>query len=288
MAEKQLQFFGGSWTEQKLAILAEYLKDYNIALKHQPFIREYVDAFAGTGYRQRQSIIASGIFQDTEDPESQGFIKGSAKLALETEPSFDRFVFIESDARKIEELERLRVDHPGKAIEILQGDANVRVQDYCRTLRTNVRSVVFLDPFATEVQWSTIKAIAGTRRIDVWILFPLMAVNRLLSRDPDKTFRNRLDQLFGTEEWFEHFYRKRREADIFGQEIEEIKKACDFDSISDFYLGRLKAIFAGVAPAPRLLKNSRGSPLFQLFFAAGNTKGAPIAVRIANHLLENM
>jgi hypothetical protein len=60
---------------------------------------------------------------------------------------------------------------------------------------------------------------------------------------------------------------------------------------ADFFSGlleRLRAIFAGVAANPKVFYNSRGSPLFQFFFAAGNPKGATIAVRIADHLLKRI
>ena len=68
MPNDGLQLFGGDWTERKLNILAGYLKAYNIALKNQPFIRVYIDAFAGTGYRQRvqktPAFDFNEVFQD--------------------------------------------------------------------------------------------------------------------------------------------------------------------------------------------------------------------------------
>jgi three-Cys-motif partner protein len=68
MTNDQMQLFGGSWTEQKLAILAEYLSRYNTALKKQRFTRIYVDAFAGTGYRQRRRAqsLMQDLFQETD------------------------------------------------------------------------------------------------------------------------------------------------------------------------------------------------------------------------------
>jgi len=133
--------------------------------------------------------------------------------------------------------------------------------------------------------WTTVEAVARTRAMDVWILFPLMAVNRLLAKDARKSFRNRLDAIFGTPEWFERFYRTTKDEDIFGQPLEVVRKACDFKGIGDFYAERLREVFAGVAPESRVWNNSQGSPLFQFFFAAANEKGAPIAVRIANYIL---
>jgi hypothetical protein len=44
--------FGGSWTDEKLERLARYLTAYTTALKNQRFQKIYIDAFAGTGFRQ--------------------------------------------------------------------------------------------------------------------------------------------------------------------------------------------------------------------------------------------
>jgi len=287
------QLFGGSWTEKKLKILKKYLDAYNKALKNQPFERVYIDAFAGTGYRQKRKnqYNIQSLFEELEQDKSKQFLKGSAKLALEASPSFHRHIFIESDKNKINELEKLQKEHPEKAeqIEIIQSDANEFIQNYCNEEDwLNTRAVLFLDPFATEVEWETIEAIAKTQCIDVWILFPVMAVNRLLATDPQKISYDRLNRIFGTRDWFEYFYKTKTLDDIFGKSVDTIIKACDFTRIGNFYKGRLKTIFSGVAEKPKVFYNSRGSALFQLFFAAGNTKGAPIAIRIAEHLIRNI
>ncbi len=46
-----------------------------------------------------------------------------------------------------------------------------------------------------------------------------------------------------------------------------------------------RAVFCAVSDQPRVLSNSSNSPLYLLCFAAGNEKGAPIALKIANYLL---
>jgi three-Cys-motif partner protein len=293
MTTDQMQMFGGSWTEQKLEILSKYLHEYNKALKYQSFTRVYVDAFAGTGYRQQRQkeFNLPELFDDVHQDEPQEFLKGSAKLALEVEPSFHRYIFVESDPTKTAELEKLKREHPSKAsqVEIITADANEYVKKFCATQNwRNVRAVLFLDPFATEVEWTTIEAIAKTAAIDVWILFPLMAVNRLLASDPKKACRAALDRIFGTPEWFDRFYSTRKVDDFFESALEKVEKDGNFDSISEFYTERLKGIFAGVAPKARIFRNQKESPLFQLFFAAGNPKGAPIAVGIAKYLLEKL
>lgn len=66
--------FGGDWTTTKLAILARYLRAYTTALKHQPFLKAYIDAFAGTGYRDAQrdnerASTAGLLFPDLAEEE---------------------------------------------------------------------------------------------------------------------------------------------------------------------------------------------------------------------------
>src|SRR5262245_43300792 len=117
MAAEGLQLFGGDWTERKLDALGQYLLAYAKALSKTNFKRVYIDAFAGTGYReQRTSPIAAqlSIFEDElkelTAPESQRFLDGSAKIALKVQPPFHRFVFIEFDEDKVRELEKLKTE----------------------------------------------------------------------------------------------------------------------------------------------------------------------------------
>ena len=63
MAHRQAQMFGGDWTEEKLDMLRKYLRAYTTALKRQPFGLMYIDAFAGSGYRQAKQ---SGGAQDLQ------------------------------------------------------------------------------------------------------------------------------------------------------------------------------------------------------------------------------
>jgi three-Cys-motif partner protein len=137
------------------------------------------------------------------------------------------------------------------------------------------------------VDWATVEAIAETKAVDVWLLFPLgVAVNRLLTRSdpPSGGWAEALTRIFGTTAWREEFYRKHEEQTLFGGEVSQRKEA-DFDQIGRFFVSRLKTVFAKVAENPLPLRNSTNAPLYLLCFAAGNEKGAPTAVRIAAHIL---
>src|SRR3954470_16182933 len=99
------QRFGGDWTEKKLSRVGEYLTRYNVALKNQRFSREYIDGFAGTGYREVRDEAGGGglMFPGFAEPEVQRFLDGSARIALRVDPCFHRFTFIEKDPRKVKE-----------------------------------------------------------------------------------------------------------------------------------------------------------------------------------------
>lgn len=287
------QRFGGAWTEEKLGILRHYLGAYTTALKNQPFELVYVDAFAGTGYRQIEQTEAQELI-DIRSQETMGFLDGSARMALEIDDKpFDRCVFVESDPAKCVELEALREDHPKRAIEVIKGDANEVLQRWCCDQDwSRQRAVLFLDPFATQVRWNTIQAVARTRCIDTWTLFPVGAIQRLLPKDrgPERIaaqWRERLDSVFGSSDWQRVFYQRKDDVTLFGKE-EQDRKIATAEVILDFFISRLEEEFAATCREYRVLCNSKKSPLFGFCFAASNPQGAPTATRIARHILENL
>jgi three-Cys-motif partner protein len=174
-------------------------------------------------------------------------------------------------------------------ITLVNEEANSYLQRLCRESWDGKRAVVFLDPFGMQVKWTTIETLARTKAVDTWILFPLgVAVNRLLTRSGEinEAIRARLDDLFGTTDWFEVFYETSRQVNLFGDRPERVKTA-DFRLIGEYFVKRLKTVFAGVADNPRPLRNSRNIPLYLLCFAAANPRGASIALRIAQYILKD-
>lgn len=289
--------FGGEWTNIKLKVLANYLESYTNALKNTRFQKLYIDAFAGTGYRDTRradenDTPQSMLYPDMVEPEPQSFLDGSARLALQIEPAFDQYIFIERSPEYCVHLKKLKAEFPALAtkMDIHQGNANEKIQDLCsRDWRFN-RAVLFLDPYGMQVEWKTIEAIAQTNTIDLWLLFPLgIGVNRLLTKSGDipKSWRNRLNLLLGTEDWYDEFYKIETSPTLFGDDKERVVKAT-METIGRYFNNRLKGIFAGVAERPGVLRNSANNPLYLLCFAVGNERGKDIALRIANHLLKEV
>ncbi len=289
--------FGGDWTDEKLAVLASYLGAYQTALKKSPFTKGYIDAFAGTGYRESRSDDDSGesrqipLLPDLAAEEPQRFRDGSARIALLTEPPFDRYIFIERSAKRCAALERLKAEFPDRAerVDIVRGDANDVIQKLCKRDWRSHRAVLFLDPYGMEVEWKTIEAVASTRAIDLWLLFPLgIGVNRLLTRSAEipAAWRRRLDLFLGTTGWYDALYTVETMPSLLGEE-ERVVKA-KMETIGRYFLERLRGVFAGVAAEPGVLRNSVNNPLYLLCFATGNPRGSEIALRIAGHLLRGM
>ncbi len=269
------QKFGGEWSERILSALRKYLQSYRLVLKNTPFTTVYIDAFAGAG-------------TEAEDSEMIEYRKGSPLIALETDPQFHRFIFIEKDGKKLEQLRETvaRKGFGNRSISYLQGDANEELFRITQENWGKQRAVAFLDPFALHVEWSTIQAIARTKAIDMWLLFPAMAVNRMLPKSGviDEAWRKRLNLTFGAGNWESVFYEKE-EPDLFGHE--KIKKTTEpFEILSNFVTDRLKQEFTAVHDKPLILKTPSGTPLFLLCFACGNKNGAKPALRIANHIIK--
>jgi three-Cys-motif partner protein len=234
-----------------------------------------------------------GFFKDDPDllKAEEEFRKGSVKRALEVDPPFHHYVFIEKNPEKCKELEALRKEHPKRDIKIICDDANMALLNWCKQLDTKrARAVVFLDPFGASVEWKVIEAIADTRAVDLWILFPYGAINRMLVGDamPPKAWADRLTRIFGTDDWKKDFYSTSSWQSLIDPEkrVERVYKTADQEKITEFFMKRLKGKFAAVAK-PGFLYNSKGL-LFVLMFAAGNEKGANAGVKIANHLMKDL
>src|SRR5215204_3021600 len=267
--------FGGKWTKEKLEKVGNYLQTYATALKNQKFRLIYVDAFAGTGYINLTDKNESQLsLPEFEEIEVREFVSGSARNALEVNPPFDEYIFIEKNEKRFSELEKLKIDFPNLADRIfpITAEGNEYLQNFCSGDWRNKRAIVFLDPYGMQVQWETIEAIAHTQAIDLWILFPLgVAVNRLLKKDANITEPTKkiLNEMFGTADWFEEFFKEKEIRGLFETQT-VYEKTANLDSIAEYFNRRLDTVFAGVAKTPLKLYNSKNNPLYLLCFAVGN------------------
>lgn len=279
------QHFGGVWTEIKIEMVGKYLSAYTQALKYQPspsrpFKLIYIDAFAGTGQ-----------YNNKEDEAVE--MDGSAKVALELEQPFGTYYFIDKDSKKLDKLQELLINYTALQSDFIikNGDANEIICELCDQIDWRYkRAVIFLDPFGLQVRWKTIQAIARTKSIDLWFLFPVSAINRMLKRNGkiSDEWSAKLDDVLGTHDWYGEFYTKSPQLSLLGFD-QGFKKTANFDNIIEFSLKRLESEFSAVHQQPRVFTNKSNSPLFALCFAVGNESEAAkkLAMKIAGHILIN-
>lgn len=280
ISEPQTSSYGGKWTFEKLDILESYLDAYTTVLKKSPFKLIYIDAFAGTGYI---SFVKG-------DRDANYFIAGSASRAIKIgEKPFDKLIFIEKNNNRFNDLQNLRENHTDREIIVKKSDAN----SYLQSLRMDWkrwRGVLFLDPFATEVEWSTIQKIAGFSALDIWLLFPVSAISRILPRsrkpdDIDLSWVHRLNKIFGNESW-RNLYQQNPQGDMFDSPGHF--RTSGVDGLLSIYKENLNGLFGErFMPKSRTLRTSNGAPLFEFIFCAGHPKGAQIAKKIAGHIIDS-
>lgn len=274
------QKFGGNWTEEKLNIFTSYLDAYLIALQNQKFKKIYIDAFAGTG--------------EIETRDGDQYLIGSAKRALMSDKKFDQYYFIEADPQKATELqEMINTEFPQmrRVTKVYCGDANEKLAQIIKEVdwRFN-RALLFLDPYATQVNWTTLENVAQTKAIDVWYLFPFSALERMLPNNGKyQRWEDCIDRVLGDSGWREEFYKKNPQLSLFGNEEENLIKDANPDKVKDYIITRLDTAFPCVSKHPRVFRNSNRAPMFLFCFAISNESppAQGLALRIANHILKN-
>ncbi len=199
----------GPWAAEKHQLLDHYLSAYTTIMKGQSWCRNgyhYIDAFAGTGRPMLR------------DAHEQRYIDGSPRIALSIENPFTTYSFIEMARWRVEQLERLRREFPGRTIHVLRGDCNRVIVEHItprvRRERFN-RGFIFLDPFGVNMAWDTIEQIASTGALEILLNFPTMALNRAaLHNRPDAlttTGVAQMNRVWGSEEWRGLLYERRQD-----------------------------------------------------------------------------
>jgi len=258
----------GLWTEVKLEILREYSRAYAQILSKQQSIRyyAYVDGFAGAG-----THISKTSGQE---------IDGSPMIALQTEPPFSHYHFIDLDGRRTTRLQELANG---------RGDVSVHHGDCNETLLNKVfpecrydqyrRALCVLDPYDLNPRWEVVHAAGKMKSVEIFLNFMLMDANmNVLWRNPEHVNPaqvERMNVFWGDDSWRQIAYKS--EQGLFGTVAE---KAPNRD-IALAYQKRLREI-AGFkyVPEPVPMRNSTGAVLYYLFFASHNKTGGRIAAHI--------
>lgn len=254
----------GYWSEVKLDILREYASAYSTILTKQTVLRGhiYIDGFAGAGVHLSR--------------QSGEFIPGSPLNALNIQPPFSEFHFVDLDGSRAQSLRDLAGDREG--VFVYEGDCNdvlvdkvfprARHEDYRRAL-------CLLDPYGLHLDWRVIRAAGRMRSIEIFLNFPIMDMNmNVLWRNPDSVRPDQADRMDAF--WGDHSWRQEAYAmtpGLFGDMEEKVEG----EVIAKAFQKRLRTVVGfKCVPDPMPMRNTRGAVVYYLFFASHNETGAKI------------
>jgi three-Cys-motif partner protein len=231
----------------------DYASAYSKILTAKKLSHVYVDAFAGAGQH---------ISRTTGE-----FVQGSPSNALNVQPPFREYHFIDLNAAKIENLHRIAGAR--RDVYIHEGDCNeVLVQTIYPKLefQSYRRALCLLDPYGLDLRWEVIFQAGQLGTIDMFLNFPVMGMNRnVLWRNPDKVSAERSARMtayWGDESWKDAAYNTSQS--LFGEPEKESN-----ESVARAFGQRLVKI-AGFkrVPDPLPMRNSKGAIVYYLFFAS--------------------
>jgi three-Cys-motif partner protein len=255
----------GWWTEQKLDILNAYLSGFTRAsAKARQTV--YLDLFAG-----RPDNVSRG--------RQPRVIRGSARIALETQPPLTHLRFFELAPHAASLERRLKAEYPSRAsaFKVVPGDCNATINATLAELASLnwAPTFAFLDQQSTEVHWSTIEALARHKRPDkwkteIWILCAsglLPRGLRIRQDDIDESFAAERNRMFGTEIWIDSLTARR----------EGLLTPAEFrDELTNLMRWQLQHILGYRTTLDFQVTNTGGSEIFNMIFATDNVAGEKI------------
>lgn len=286
--------FGSASTDLKLRLIEEYLSKFATALRPYFPTLWYIDAFAGTGKRTEKIKAREADLLHAGSEARIEQRRGSAQIAIDCSPSFQRLSFIDLKPAHYRALLELKEKHerPSLQIDVIRKDANAAILELIEDHRfAGTRAVMFLDPYGMHIAWETLEAVAATKAIDVWYYVSLEGLFRQASLDGAKITekkRQAITRMLGTPDWERDWYAQGDQGDLFGRNEPHSARIADVDAMEKYVRKRLEGPFAKVLP-PLRLKNRGGVSTFSLFFAISNPdpKALGLAQRIAGHILNS-
>lgn len=286
------QDWGGSWTVKKLDAFEKYVNAYLSIMEINSFWKTiYFDGFAGSGEVQKRNnkeLIEQLCLIEDE----QNVYRGAAERVVGLDKKFSFYYFIEKNDSAREKLKVKLIEKSPNLESCLvfkESDCNSQLNELASVLQKSRKyaSLIFLDPFGMQIDWSTIAKLEGTRS-DIWILIPTgVIVNRLLDKKGEMKNISKLESFFGLpkEEILKEFYSVRNELTLFGDINETVTKVMDpINKISRLYAKNLASIWDFVTPSPLRLTNSNNVPIFHFIFASNNKNAVKIAQQIIDKI----
>lgn len=252
---------GHVWTADKLEFLENYIPAFKKATL-KAISTHYVDGFAGPGINHIE-----GKKQ-----------KGSPLIALDTNPSFTKYFFVEQDKLAYLALENIVKSHQNAdSVSLFNNDFNIVANQILSKIPDLSPTLFFLDPEGLELEWKTVELISHRTKADLFILISSSGVNRNVH---DLAMHDRISRFYGTEEWKEVLKRFDDRDYPVG--------TTRFEVFTNLYVERLNKLGFTNSREFLIARNDKNVPLHALVFAVKSNKGEAPALKIAESVLKNL
>jgi three-Cys-motif partner protein len=265
----------GIWSEVKLAIIKKYAAAYTTVMEAQRRERIsrlrwlYIDGYAGSGHHISKT--------------SGDLVEGSPLIALNTNPPFHEYHFIDSDTGRAGELRKESGDRPD--VFTYSEDCNTVLMEKVfprAKFRDYNRALCLLDPYNIDLRWEVIEAAGKEGSIDIFLNFMVMDINRnAMRRNPSKSVKSKVEQmtrLWGDDSWLDAGY---DQVETLFEECVPVKVSNE--RFAEAFRQRLikKAGFKFV-PKPMPMKTKTNAVIYYLYFASQKEAGMDIVNDIFN------
>lgn len=244
----------GEHSRTKHYFLQRYIHAFTTAMRNKGWSSLcYLDLFAGAGLER---LVDSNTLS-----------WGSALIAAQAQPPFDRLLLCEIDDAKCAALEQRVKRFRGIDVDHFErGDANEKVASLTSRIPAKALSLAFLDPYGLHLWYETV-ANLSRHRCDLVIYFAdrLDALrNRDINYREDPT--SNLDRFLGPDiDW------RTLTAGVGGEQF--------LAHIRKLYVSQLKRLGFKFFEFERI--NAKGVPIYQLIFCSKHKLGADIWRRVA-------
>ena len=232
-----------------------YNRLFSTGMKHQWDQRIYIDLYCGAG---RSKV-----------KKTNKILLGSPMLALNLPDQYSRYIFCDEEEKNINTLKlRVEKDFPNVDAHYIIGDSNIIIKDVLKLIpkysKTNkVLSFCFVDPFALNIHYDTIKKLSQFF-VDFLILQALSMDGKRNEKYYIEPANDRIDKFLGLSNWrslweqeritdssFQRFLAKKfaQQMVLMGYEKQSLKKMIEMRS------------------------EEKNLPLYHLAFFSRNAKG---------------
>lgn len=153
----------GGWVDRKAFYIDRYARMVAVGMKNRWPRRCYIELFAGPGL--------------SWDRGGRRFVAGSALMAMEQ--PFTDYLLVDIDPVAVGALrQRVEAKRAGRRVWVATADCNAAVDEIVRRIPPGAINLVFVDPTAAQVGFSTIERLAAVPRTDLLFTFHVGAIRR--------------------------------------------------------------------------------------------------------------